>query len=841
MITDLQRLKTKRILLASGLFDAEFYRATYAELRASPVDPLTHYLSQGEAEGRSPNPIFLPFYYRRHAMMGALAESNALAHYAEAGERLGYKPHPAFDPRAYLAANPKLADFVDRPLFHFLKIGRGAGLPVAPAARGEALARVLEAQAHASGFEASARRDHHSLMLYKEALVSNLGVDEGFAFYRQVINLPDSDRLRRTPIAGLYEFAKDRAAAFHEIAPAGEPLIIPASRVLGEGAQEDLAGAARAIFVACLIDARVRGRSGVIETADLALFDWQNGEQSLSEDELDFDPAIFHAEDGAVWIIGPDDEDTTIEFDEAFMLLGPRSDDFRHWMLDLLPRYLAASASGALPPVPVLVDERMPATQRQSLELMLPAGVEIISLPSFMRARVRRLWCAPSAAYVRLCVGRRVGNNRLSQDLVPRVGPEKAAIIRHAAAMPDRNLATHADRCRVLEAVTHGVAVVNRLIGTTIPFEPVRDLAESLRPDALADPDQYYAAIMAALFGRNFAVPRDFDDLFAGYRGLTGIEGVFDGWAANAVGYRDMDDDEMIAVARQRLVVHPIDLLESFSRRNYVSVKINHQYWEDVACVGLSAASKPLIREYHPDVAAFYRDKYRSRFGDLLVLAMRQFETERGCFIGPGHAFGLGITNGDATYAADLQLPLHPIVKNALTGILAFFDGCAPGATVHAADAAAIKNVVWMASLDRLVRLAAEAADCVVFIAPTHLAGIGLRPPAPPQNIILVPRFYIFALWPTVMAGVAGQLIEILDRYRRVAIFIQATAMSAPIGALIHALLGERPEHSVHCFDFGQVLDVALDPGQLVGSTFSLQGTAAAVAAQAIPFVMTGA
>src|SRR5437763_12105985 len=179
MGADLDRLKTKRTVLASGLFDAAYYRHTYLDIRASPIDPLTHYLTQGEAEGRSPNQVFLPAYYRRQAMARAPAERNALAHYAEVGERLGHQRHPAFDPKAYLAAHPGLADFVDRPLFHYLKIGRVAGLPVAPGPHGEALARVLQALRHADVFAASGRRDHHALMLYKEAVVRELGVAGG--------------------------------------------------------------------------------------------------------------------------------------------------------------------------------------------------------------------------------------------------------------------------------------------------------------------------------------------------------------------------------------------------------------------------------------------------------------------------------------------------------------------------------------------------------------------------------------------------------------------------------------------------------------------------------------
>jgi hypothetical protein len=393
---NLDLLRTKRALLLSGLFDSRFYRETYADIHLAPVDPLTHYVTRGEAEGRSPNPVFLPRYYRRHAMADMPVTQNALAHYAEQGERLGHKPNPVFDPQAYLAAYPKLAEFVDRPLFHFLKIGRAAGLAVAPGPRGEALSRVLQAQYHACDFEGSGRRNHYQLMRFKQALVRELGVEDGFALYKEVFALPDSDRIERRPVISLYEFARDRGAAFHEIGPPGEPFVMPPPRVMGESNHRALEGVSRAIFVACLIDVRVRARSGFIEVEEVALLDYQGDELARIDDELDFDPAVFHALDGAIWMIGPKDAADPIELDEAFMLLGPHSDGFGPWMLDLLPRFIAASASGALPPVPVLIDASMAAAQRQCLELMLPEGVEIIALPSFATARVRRLWCAPS-------------------------------------------------------------------------------------------------------------------------------------------------------------------------------------------------------------------------------------------------------------------------------------------------------------------------------------------------------------------------------------------------------------------------------------------------------------
>ena len=130
----LARLRTMRVLLASGLFDAEFYEATYGDTGGSTVAALAHYVSCGEAAGRQPNPVFSPRHYRQHAMGGAPADCNALQHYIEIGERAGRTPSRSFDPHRYLEANPQIAQGVDRPLFHFLKLGQAAGLALRPMA-----------------------------------------------------------------------------------------------------------------------------------------------------------------------------------------------------------------------------------------------------------------------------------------------------------------------------------------------------------------------------------------------------------------------------------------------------------------------------------------------------------------------------------------------------------------------------------------------------------------------------------------------------------------------------------------------------------------------------------
>ena len=126
------RLQTTLIILESGLFDAEFYLGKYEDIRKAGVDPLSHYVSSGESEGRQPNPAFFPDDYRQRNMPDVPAHCFALEHYIREGEQKRLKVSSIFAPDAYLEANPPLANFVDRPFFHFLKIGRLAKLNIRP-------------------------------------------------------------------------------------------------------------------------------------------------------------------------------------------------------------------------------------------------------------------------------------------------------------------------------------------------------------------------------------------------------------------------------------------------------------------------------------------------------------------------------------------------------------------------------------------------------------------------------------------------------------------------------------------------------------------------------------
>lgn len=114
-------------ILRLGLFDSEFYLKNYHDVRAAGVDPLMHYVHWGDAEGRWPNALFDPIFYRNQLGETRL-NALSLYHYAVAGEASGLTTSAAFDARRYLASNPDITPWVDHPLTHYMWLGRPGGL-----------------------------------------------------------------------------------------------------------------------------------------------------------------------------------------------------------------------------------------------------------------------------------------------------------------------------------------------------------------------------------------------------------------------------------------------------------------------------------------------------------------------------------------------------------------------------------------------------------------------------------------------------------------------------------------------------------------------------------------
>lgn len=77
------------------LFDSKWYLETNPDVAAAGLDPLTHFMAYGEAEGRDPSPTFSTRFYREVYMQGEPVNASPLQHYLKRGRDLGYDSDPA--------------------------------------------------------------------------------------------------------------------------------------------------------------------------------------------------------------------------------------------------------------------------------------------------------------------------------------------------------------------------------------------------------------------------------------------------------------------------------------------------------------------------------------------------------------------------------------------------------------------------------------------------------------------------------------------------------------------------------------------------------------------------
>ena len=237
------------------------------------------------------------------------------------------------------------------------------------------------------------------LMRAKQALTRRYGVREGYSRYRQLLSLPDSVPIRHLSLLGQSAYARKFAEHFVQTYAGGKPFRLKAMRVVGEGYCPEFSAVSRPAHVACLRDGIVRGTSAVLEMEYHALLEFEDEELDYFDCEFDIDPAIFSGDRHSAWVISGDAYPGRLEVDEAFTLLGPQLGAFGDFMMQYLPRYVWANLSGALPPVPVLVSEDIPATVEQALQMFLADQVAMIKVARLQTVRVRRLWCASNLTY----------------------------------------------------------------------------------------------------------------------------------------------------------------------------------------------------------------------------------------------------------------------------------------------------------------------------------------------------------------------------------------------------------------------------------------------------------
>ena len=128
------RRQIAKILLRSGLFDAEFYIMRYPEVLSRGATPdaakadlaaAEHYVELGFCRGYFANSLFDTRWYLERYEDVRRSGINPLLHYLTIGAGEGRDPGPLFQTAYYLEDNPDVRGA--NPLAHYLRHGRHEG------------------------------------------------------------------------------------------------------------------------------------------------------------------------------------------------------------------------------------------------------------------------------------------------------------------------------------------------------------------------------------------------------------------------------------------------------------------------------------------------------------------------------------------------------------------------------------------------------------------------------------------------------------------------------------------------------------------------------------------
>tara|TARA_R100001244_G_scaffold25108_2_gene25225 strand:- start:15896 stop:20158 length:4263 start_codon:yes stop_codon:yes gene_type:complete len=144
-VEEYEALKEKQVWLESVTsFDPTFYLENNPDVKDAGLDPLEHFKSFGEQEGRKPNPYFDPMFYLEKNPDVLSSKMTPFTHFCDFGvhEEREFCPEqvikksvepsvePAevvFDTEYYLQNNPDIKQTEIDPLYHFINFGEQEG------------------------------------------------------------------------------------------------------------------------------------------------------------------------------------------------------------------------------------------------------------------------------------------------------------------------------------------------------------------------------------------------------------------------------------------------------------------------------------------------------------------------------------------------------------------------------------------------------------------------------------------------------------------------------------------------------------------------------------------
>jgi hypothetical protein len=358
------------------------------------------------------------------------------------------------------------------------------------------------------------------------------------------------------------------------------------------------------------------------------------------------------------------------------------------------------------------------------------------------------------------------------------------------------------DLLRIADA---GAPIVNALLGFRIPRptapKPLRALPESGRGDNL------FAWLQAAMLPLSSSELKEWNDFMSFNAAFApGVE-VIPMMEEEVFRLAQLDEAELLSCVAGSFDFSPARFVHPEAPGSHISIKIGHMWWELLAARCCLRGGRQLHRELSmPEWCDYGFDEM------LSGILKNQFETRKG-FVHDDVTLGLSFGSGDVTHDLDLERPLHPVIRGAVIGGLSYFRSLFPDkrpATI--ADGSAAKLLFWDGELDAFCEGVRRWSEIVVFIVSTSLERIALRGWTGEAHIIALPELRMYELWPATLAYCAGRLAPLIQSGKRVSIFMQCGVLTIPLGIMAHKMAQERRGASVKCYDFGQVLDIALYP-----------------------------
>ena len=391
-----------------------------------------------------------------------------------------------------------------------------------------------------------------------------------------------------------------------------------------------------------------------------------------------------------------------------------------------------------------------------------------------------------------------------------------------------------ANKDDVAATLDRGIALINDLVGVALPRPkdvPYRTAATNWSSDD--DVEAHFDDLMTSIFDSERASVGDPTDpdltgFFATPAPVTEI--------VSAVrSLQKLDDAALVKSTFEAISLRPLQLEDVFRPGGYVFSKLNHSYWELIAFRAFNALGETYLRPMTELLGL------KCAFDELLIAAFIAHRanggSSRDCFYSNGFSLGVGFNNGDwASTAERYHIPLSPYYRGAMIGLAAYLSATMKAESYVFSDGAFPKLLVWDGRMGEFAELISKTSDAILFVTPTHLAGIAIKNCSVETHNIIVPPRWVYRKWPAVVGYVLGRVSELMARHDRLTILVQAGGLAAPLGILIDLVQAQNEGCEVRYFDMGQALDIATISDTPFGAWIRKSNVAEALNAQPSPF-----